>query len=219
MNGALPKLEQTSFLDLFKFTCLQESGAGVKRLNSSGGLRIDPCGREAARASHLAMQAKDSVKLILGTFGRYGLISSASESLQSFLASRLQVNLRSRGSTAYSLTWKERVTPAGRRIYALRASAPLKSGSGFGGYQTPMTRDGNGQSGKGNRIRRGKNGRLHVANLCDQLVDLGRPDLVRSGEFRCWLMGYPEAWDVAGATAMQSFRKSPRNSSKQPSKP
>jgi hypothetical protein len=29
-----------------------------------------------------------------------------------------------------------------------------------------------------------------------------------------WLMGYPAAWDSCGATAMQSSRKSPQNSSK-----
>lgn len=31
-----------------------------------------------------------------------------------------------------------------------------------------------------------------------------------------WLMGYPAVWDSCGATAMQSYRKSPRRSSKQP---
>jgi len=34
-----------------------------------------------------------------------------------------------------------------------------------------------------------------------------------------WLMGYPVAWDSCGATAMQSCRKSRRNSSKPSSKP
>ena len=33
-----------------------------------------------------------------------------------------------------------------------------------------------------------------------------------------WLMGFPAAWDSCGATAMQSCRKSPRRSSKQPIK-
>jgi hypothetical protein len=37
----------------------------------------------------------------------------------------------------------------------------------------------------------GGGGRLHIANLCDQLVDFIRPDLVRSTTFREWLMGLP----------------------------
>ncbi len=64
------------------------------------------------------------------------------------------------------------------------------------------------------RIRRGKNGRLHVANLCDQLVDIGRRDLVRSSLFRCLLMGYPTSWEDAADMAMPSFRKSRRPLSK-----
>lgn len=38
-------------------------------------------------------------------------------------------------------------------------------------------------------------------------------------EFSRWLMGYPAAWGSCGATAMQSFRKSPRSSSKHSKKP
>ena len=53
------------------------------------------------------------------------------------------------------------------------------------------------------------------ANLCDQIVDLGRPDLVRSTSFRNWLMGYPESWEGARATATRSSRKSPKHSSNQ----
>jgi hypothetical protein len=34
-----------------------------------------------------------------------------------------------------------------------------------------------------------------------------------------WLMGFPVAWDSCGATAMQSCRRLPRNSSKRPKKP
>lgn len=102
----------------------------------------------------------------------------------------------------------------GGAICAQRASVLPRSGSGSSGWQTPTTRDGKGQSGLGNRTKRGRNGRLHVANLCDQIVDLGRPDLVRSTSFRNWLMGYPESWEGARATAMQSSRKSPKHSSK-----
>lgn len=101
---------------------------------------------------------------------------------------------------------------SGLPVCVLLASVRRNGASESTGWQTPTTRDGKGQSGRGNRIRRGKNGRLHVANLCDQLVDIGRPDLVRSGGFRCWLMGYPESWDDAGVTAMPSSRKSRRSS-------
>ena len=77
--------------------------------------------------------------------------------------------------------------------------------SGF--WQTPTTRDGKGQSGKGNREKRGKNGRLHVANLCDQIVDCGRPDLVRSIEFRYSLMGWPSGWTDCEPLEMDKFRQ------------
>ena len=46
------------------------------------------------------------------------------------------------GSLEYLLTWKERVTPAGRVICALRASGRRTSGSGFTGWPTPNTPSG-----------------------------------------------------------------------------
>lgn len=79
----------------------------------------------------------------------------------------------------------------------------IENESGY--WQTPTTRDGKGQSGKGNRIKRGKNGKLHVANLCDQIVDLGRPDLVRSIEFRYSLMAWPSGWTDCAPLAMDRF--------------
>jgi len=83
--------------------------------------------------------------------------------------------------------------------------APRSTGSESGYWQTPTTRDGKGQSGKGNRIKRGKNGRLHVANLCDQIVDIGRPDLVRSVKFRLTLMGWPSGWTNCAPLATDRF--------------
>jgi hypothetical protein len=81
----------------------------------------------------------------------------------------------------------------------------IESESGF--WQTPTTRDGKGQSGLGNRTKRGKNGRLHVANLCDQIVDCGRPDLVRSIPFRYSLMGWPHGWTDCAPLGMDKFQQ------------
>jgi hypothetical protein len=82
-----------------------------------------------------------------GIYGRRGSTSSSPQSLKlsRSLESRLQAKTASLGSTLYKLTWKERVTPSGLRICALRASVPRTSGKGSGlllkGWVTPSTRD------------------------------------------------------------------------------
>ncbi len=101
-------------------------------------------GPEAARANLSARQAKEAGLLMSGTYGLHGSISSSSAALASSLASRLQARLASVGSILYKLTWKERVTPAGRSISALRASAHRTSGSGFTSWPTPDKSSGDG---------------------------------------------------------------------------
>jgi hypothetical protein len=200
-------------MDILNATSSQESADGPLPSPSLAGQPLDLFGQALAPASRSAMQAKAKGSKIPAISGQRGFGSSESAALQRSLENKLRAQMDLHGSTTYRLTWSRRLTQSGRRIFQLRASALHKDGQGSGSWQTPTTRDGKGQSGMGNRIKRGKNGRLHVANLCDQIVDLGRPDLVRSPEFRCWLMGYPECWDDAGATAMQSLRKSRRSSS------
>lgn len=171
-------------------------------------------GPAPAHANHSAAQESAPAQQMNATSGPSTAASSRSAALQSALESKLRAKLAETGSPLYVLTWKHWDMQSGEPICALRASAPRRSDSASGGWQTPTTRDGKGQSGKGNRIKRGKNGRLHVANLCDQIVDLGRPDLVRSTSFRNWLMGYPESWEAARAMATPSSRKSRKPSSK-----
>ena len=61
------------------------------------------------------------------------------------MASRLQARLGSAGSTLYRLTWKDRVTPSGQTIFALRAWAHRTSGKDSGssrkGWTTPQAHD------------------------------------------------------------------------------
>lgn len=188
-------------------TSLPGSVDGRMPLNWRAGQQMNMFGQDHAHANRFRVPADAAVRKINGTCGQNFTASSASIDLQKSLANRLRGRTDLNGSTEYRLIWKSWVMRSGRWITALRASGRPKSDRAYGGWQTPTTRDGKGQSGKGNRIKRGSNGRLHIANLCDQLVDIGRPDLVRSTRFRCWLMGYPELWERVRPTATRSCRK------------
>lgn len=100
-------------------------------------------GPEVALASLSARQAKEMGLLTSGTSGRRSITSSASAALQSSLVSRLQAALRDRGSTLFKLTWKPWVTPAGRRLSRLAASAHRTSDSDCIGWHTPVANDDN----------------------------------------------------------------------------
>lgn len=79
--------------------------------------------------------------MMSGTYGRHSTTSEESASLALSLVNRLQVKTDSLGSTLYKLTWKQRATPSGRLIYALRASVRRISDSDCIGWPTPTTRD------------------------------------------------------------------------------
>lgn len=145
--------DRTSCAGTRNVTSSPESVAGASRSASPGGPTTAPSGPGAAPANLSARQAEEAGLLTSGTYGRTGTISSESAALQRSLASRLQARTASLGSTLYKLTWKERTTPAGRPIPALRASARRISAKGNGsvpticdlpqvGYNTPRATDG-----------------------------------------------------------------------------
>lgn len=68
-------------------------------------------------------QAKEAGWMTSGISGRTSTTSSESAALTSSLESRLRAKTDWLGSTLYKLTWKQRSTPSGRLIPALRASA------------------------------------------------------------------------------------------------
>lgn len=87
-------------------------------------------GPDHAHANLSARQAKALGLLTSGTSGLHSTGSSCSVALASSLANRLRARTDLLGSTLYRLTWKERVTPSGRSIPALRASVRRTSGKG-----------------------------------------------------------------------------------------
>lgn len=101
-------------------------------------------GQAAARANLSPRQAKAQGLLTSDTSGLHGTGSSKSRALQSSLASRLQAETQSLGSTLFRLTWKTWVLPSGRMLVRQRASVPRTSGTaptGAGSWPTPTTRD------------------------------------------------------------------------------
>lgn len=118
-------------------TFLPALADGRWHFNLPDGRQVDQFGLVAALASLSARQVKALDLTISGIYGRPGSISSASASLQSSLANKLQARMPCDGSTLYRLTWKARTTPLQRPICALRASAVRTSGSGSTGWPTP----------------------------------------------------------------------------------
>ena len=109
--------------------------------DSRDGQTIALSGPGVAHANHSAQPAKVVDSPTTDTSGPISTVSSRSADLQSSLASRLQAQTASSGSTLYALIWKDRVTPSGLRICALRASVRRTSDSDSIGWPTPQTAD------------------------------------------------------------------------------
>lgn len=129
-----------------------ESESGPMLCVAQDGQTTVLSGQVRVPASLSARQAKEKGLLTSGICGPRSSILSASAGLSQSLASRLQAVTDLHGSTLYRLTWKERATPAGRWIPALRASARRISDNGSTGWPTPT---GNSYTGAGSRNRKG----------------------------------------------------------------
>ena len=127
---------QLTFWDIPNATFLQELEFGAMPLDKQAGQMTEKCGQEAALASLSARQAKELGLLTSGTYGQRSSISFVSVALSRCLASRLRQKTDLLGSTLWRLTWKERTTPQGRLIPALRASVLRTSDKDFIGWPT-----------------------------------------------------------------------------------
>lgn len=123
------------------------SESGATPCAKPDGPMTEKSGPAVARANLSARQAKEAGLLTSGTYGPRFITSSESVRLESSLVSRLRVKTASLGSTLFRLTWKQRDTPLGVSISALRASVLRTSGkdctsAGVGTWQTPKAHDG-----------------------------------------------------------------------------
>ena len=146
MSGQSLTFGQMSLMDTPNATSSPASESGVTLSDKPDGPTIGPSGQGVVRASLSARQAKEAGLMTSDTSGRRGIGLLASDALAWSLVSKLRVETDLLGSTLYELTWKQRATPSGRSIYALRASARRTSGNGFTSWPTPRTNDANTES-------------------------------------------------------------------------
>lgn len=137
-------------LSMFSPTTSEDSPRRISSLASEFGLMpfgkqdgptIDPSGQAAALARDSASPAQAKGSTTSATYGQSSSASSASADLQRSLVNRLRARLPLPGLTLFRMTWKERATPSGRQICALRASVLPTSGKGCIGWPTPCKRD------------------------------------------------------------------------------
>lgn len=145
-----------------RYISSQELASGLMLCVWPDGRITDRSGREAAHASLSPRLAKALGLMTRDTSGRTSTGLSSNASLKPYLASRLQARMGLLGSTMYTLTWKERVTPAQLSISALRASAPRTSDNGFTGWPTALA---NSSKGAGHQGREGGMNLQTVAQL------------------------------------------------------
>lgn len=213
-GAASPKSKPTTSRDTASVTFSQESEAG--RSPSSGLVSRQTLlfGPDHVPVSHSRQQGTGRALPTIVTSGPSSAVSFHSAALQSCLENRLRVRMAAYGSPEYELKWKHWDTDLGRPICALRASARHKPVNDCFGWPAPNAMGG------GAKCRSGKRrGELLIGGLVAGLSAAGTQGSVGlNPALHRWLMGFPTAWDACADTAMRSFRRSPRSSSRRTTK-
>ena len=194
---------QTTLWDTGNAIFSPESADGPSPCASPGGPTSAPCGRAPAPANRFPAPDAGTGSGTAATSGRGSAGLSPSDALSRFLASRLADVVGASGSTLYSLTWRRTVTPAGRWIFRLQASARPTSGIACTGWGTPSARDWKDTPGIEQTVRKDGKHRMDVLPRQAQLAGWCTPtatDAARgNGTVRPWDTGIPLAQQAAMA--------------------
>jgi hypothetical protein len=141
MNGQSSLFDQMTSEGFSSAISSPASGDGPTPFDLPDGPMAEPSGQGVAPVSRSRVPGKAMAPMIRATFGRRGFGSGASAALSSALVNRLRARMDLDGSTVFRLTWKERTTPSGRLIAALRASGRTTSDSDYGSWPTTTKED------------------------------------------------------------------------------
>jgi hypothetical protein len=139
MSAVSKKSKATTLKDSRNAISLPESACGATLLERLDGQTMFPFGQAPVPARVSVQAGKGEALAINVTYGLHGSGSYKSAVLKQSLVSRLRQKTDLLGSTLYRLKWKERATPSGKRIYALRASALPISASDYTSWPTPCS--------------------------------------------------------------------------------
>jgi len=156
---------QVILTDLFNVIFSRDSVAGATPCASPDGPRTDLFGRAVAPVSPSAQPVRAAALPTGAISGLSGSISSASANLTLSLASKLKQRLTTVGSTLFNLTWKEKVTPAGRLVYRLAASGRRTLDKDCGSWPTPLLGDAHLSSSPQAAMRRIAEGKPTVSRI------------------------------------------------------
>lgn len=124
MTEALPKLKLKTLKASHSATSSPESADGLLPCSSQESATEHHSGPAAHHASRSALPGNSSDNSTRDTSRQPSCGSLTSAALQSSLGSRLRQQLGNTGSMIYSLSWKDKVTPAGRPYCQRQASVP-----------------------------------------------------------------------------------------------
>jgi hypothetical protein len=149
----------------------------------------------AIRASRLASPAKGEANPTLAISGRKCIDSFEKSGRDGSFARTLMATLNA-ASTPYFLTWKQRVTPAGRLLFQLVPSGRLIGGTAYGLLPTPLASDWKGRWGrKDDNLLKNYLPRRFGGNC-------PHPSLVEA------MMGFPPSWTDLAHSETPSCPKS-----------
>jgi hypothetical protein len=206
MTAPLPMFSLATYPGLSSAIGLQAFPAGRTLLTLLASLGTAKSGRGVAPASRSRVPAPKLAAPIPAIFGRRGIASSVSAALQSSLVSRLKARLDTGGSTVFAMTWKETVTPSGRSVSLLRASARSIADSESGSWPTPDTAQGGAASPEliAKRALRGQKTTKRLSMFANLAQDDGAPRKTPSSpETACTEWSVPASWPTPQAKEQQ----------------